>query len=261
MSPPDLTVQVVNYRTAGYLHDCLTSLVAALAVAPVSSRIAVLDNGSGDDLAPIARAFAGAIDLHAVEENRGFGAGHNVLAGRNDSPLICLVNPDVLATHPDVFARLLTAFEDPGVVVAGPLLRTTTEEPQRFDHGELHGVCARVAIGAGHAHWQPRRRRTEVAWVSGAFLVVRRAAFERVGGFDEGFFLYKEEEDLCLRIRRDGGKVLYCPDAEARHVGSVVARRDPAHLAASVARFQAKHHAGPSRRVYDALYRHVTRRI
>lgn len=261
MSAPELTVQVVNFRTAGYLQDCLASLVAALAVAPVSSRIAVLDNGSGDDLEPIGRQFVGAVELHAVDENRGFGAGHNWLAARNDSPAICLVNPDVVATRADVLARLLTAFADPDVAAAGPLLRTTTGAPQRFDHGELRGVRARVALGAGHAHWQPRSRRTEVAWVSGAFLLMRRAAFERAGGFDEGFFLYKEEEDLCLRIRQGDGRILYCPDAEARHVGSVVARRDPAHLAASVARFRAKHHAGPSQRIYDALYRHVTRRI
>jgi len=259
--PPDLTVQVVNYRTLDYLGDCLGSLIAALAATPASSRIAVLDNGSGDDLAGVAAEFAGAVDFHEVDENRGFGAGHNVLAARNDSPMICMVNPDVVATHTAVFARLLDALGDPGVAVAGPLLRTTAGEPQRFDHGELRGVRARVALGAGHAHWQPRTRRAEVAWVSGAFLLVRRAAFEAAGGFDEGFFLYKEEEDLCLRIRRAGGRVLYCPDVEARHVGSVVARRDPAQLEASVARFQAKHHGGSQRRIYDAVYRHLTRRI
>lgn len=240
MSTPELTVQVVNYRTAGYLHECLASLIAALDVTPVASRIAVLDNGSGDDLEPIGRAFAGAVDLHAVGENRGFGAGHNWLAARSDSPLICLVNPDVVATQPDVVARLLTAFEDPGVAVAGPLLRTTAGDPQRFDHGELHGVRARVALGAGHAHWQPRSSRTEAAWVSGAFLLVRRAAFERVGGFDEGFFLYKEEEDLCWRARSAGARVVHDPTVTVFHHAGVVARKS-VHLHASTDYFLEKH--------------------
>lgn len=261
MTTPDLTVQVVNYNTAAYLRPCLDSVLTALADAPVSSRVAVLDNGSSDDLSGMAAELAGAVDFHAVEENRGFGAGQNALAARNGSPLICCVNPDVVAEQRDVFRRLLGALEDPRVAVAGPMLRTPEGGAQRFDHGELHGLRARIANGAGHAHWQPRSERTEVAWVSGAFLLVRRAAFEAAGGFDEGFFLYKEEEDLCLRIRHAGRRVLYCPDAEARHVGSVVAHRDPAQLAASVARFQAKHVPGVRRRVYDAVYRRISRRL
>jgi GT2 family glycosyltransferase len=258
---PELTVQVVNYDTAEYLRPCLGSLLAALGETPVTSTVMVLDNGSSDDLTDIEGEFAGAVEFHAVAENRGFGAGHNLLAARSPASLICLVNPDVVADRADVFVRLLAALEDPAVAVAGPRLRTPSGEPQRFDHGELHGLRARIANGAGHAHWQPRTERIEAAWVSGAFLLVRRAAFAEAGGFDEGFFLYKEEEDLCLRIRRAGGRVLYCPDAEARHVGSVVARRDPAHLEASVARYRDKHFPGLRRRAYDALYRGVSRRI
>jgi N-acetylglucosaminyl-diphospho-decaprenol L-rhamnosyltransferase len=258
---PELTVQVVNYDTAEYLRPCLGSLLAALGETPVSSAVAVLDNGSSDDLTEIAAEFAGAVEFHGLAQNRGFGAGHNALAARNTSPLICLVNPDVVAQQRDVFARLLDALADPDVAVAGPLLRTPAGEPQRFDHGELHGLRARIANEAGHAHWRPRAERADVAWVSGAFLLVRRAAFEAAGGFDEGFFLYKEEEDLCLRIRQHGWRVRYCPDAEARHVGSVVAQRDPAHLDASVERYRAKHFPGLRQRAFDAVYRGVSRRI
>jgi GT2 family glycosyltransferase len=257
----ELTVQVVNYRTREHLGPCLRSVLAALAATDVAARVAVLDNGSGDDLSELAGELAGAVEFHASDENLGFGAGHNLLAARHDSPLLCFVNPDVVADQADVFARLLDALRDGGVAVAGPLLRTPDGAPQRFDHGELRGVRARVANGAGHAHWRPRAERTEVAWVSGAFLLVRRSAFDAVGGFDEGFFLYKEEEDLCLRIRRAGGRVLYVPDAQARHVGGVVAGRDPAQLAASVARYRAKHCPGRRRRVLDVLYTHVTRRV
>lgn len=257
----ELTVQVVNFDTAEYLRPCLGSLLAALGETPVSSRVAVLDNGSSDDLTEIEAEFSGAVDFVSSPENLGFGGGQNLLARSHDSPLICCVNPDVVAERRDVFARLLSALDDPAVAVAGPLLRTPEGEPQRFDHGELRGLRAAIANGAGHAHWQPRDERAEVAWVSGAFLLARRAAFDAAGGFDEGFFLYKEEEDLCLRIRRAGGRVLYVPDAAARHVGSVVARRDPAHLDASVARYRAKHYPGWRSRVLDALYRNVSRRI
>ena len=256
----ELTVQVVNYDTAEYLRPCLGSLLDALTQTPVAARIAVLDNASGDDLAPLAAEFPG-VGFVRSERNLGFGGGHNRLAADGTSPLLCFVNPDVVCDQRDVLARLLAALEDPAVAVAGPLLRTPDGSPQRFDHGELRGLRARVANGAGHAHWRPRAEPCDVAWVSGAFLLVRRAAFDAVGGFDEGFFLYKEEEDLCLRVRATGARVRYVPTAEARHVGSVVAGRDPALLAASDARFAGKHLSPGWRRAYGLLYRHVTRRL
>jgi GT2 family glycosyltransferase len=79
--------------------------------------------------------------------------------------------------------------------------------------------------------------------VAGAFMLVRRERFDAVGGFDEGFFLYKEDEDLCLRLRQAGGTVLYEPAVTVEHVGSVVARRDPEQLGASVDRYRDKHGA------------------
>jgi GT2 family glycosyltransferase len=251
----ELTVQVVNFRTRDFLGPCLESLAGALRHSGVSSRVLVLENGSGDDLTNVAA------EVVVSEQNLGFGGGHNLLAARHDSPLLCFVNPDVVCDQEDVFARLLDALGAPGVVAAGPLLCTPDGEPQPFDHGELRGLRAVVANGAGYAHWRPRDQRTEAAWVSGAFLLVRRAAFDAAAGFDESFFLYKEEEDLCLRMRRAGGRVLYVPDAHARHVGSVVAGRDPELLARADARFRAKHAAGLRGRLLRPLYTHVTRRI
>lgn len=232
-----LAVQIVNYRTKTHLAPCVESLRPALDAAGVPWRLLVLENGSGDDLSDVEA------ELVVSEENRGFGGGHNLLAARHDSPLLCFVNPDVVAEQRDVFARLLDALGDERAAVAGPLLRTPDGALQHFDHGELRGLRAVVANGAGHAHWRPRSERTEVAWVSGAFLLVRRAAFDAVGGFDEGFFLYKEDEDLCLRLRQAGGTVLYEPAVTVEHVGSVVARRDPEQLGASVDRYRDKHGA------------------
>ncbi len=257
----ELTVQIVNYETSAYLPGCLESVLAALAQLPFPSHVAVLENGSSDDLSPLESRFGNDVEFLASERNLGYGAGQNLLASRNGSPLVCFVNPDVVMEQRDVFSRLVAALEDPGVAVAAPLLRTPAGDPQRFDHGELRGLRAAIANGAGYAHWRPRRTRAEVAWVSGAFMLVRREAFERSGGFDESFFLYKEEEDLCLRIRRAGGRVLYLPDAEVRHVGSVATRRDPALLAASDARYRAKHYPGRWRRVLEAIYVNVSRRI
>jgi GT2 family glycosyltransferase len=106
--------------------------------------------------------------------------------------------------------------------------------PQRWDHGDLHGLRARISNGAGAAYWRERHERADVAWVSGACMVISRAAFEAAGGFDERFFLYKEEEDLCLRVRRQGGRVVYEPAVRVTHVGSVVAKRAHEHFRPSI---------------------------
>jgi hypothetical protein len=258
---PELAVQIVNYDTAAYLEPCLESLLPALADLPVPSRVLVLDNASSDDLSALSERYRETVAFSRSAENLGFGGGHNRLAREHDAALLCVLNPDVVLEQPDVLVRLIRALDDPGVVAAGPLLLTPEGAPQRFDHGELRGLRARVANGAGHAHWRPRDRALDVAWVSGAFCLLRRAPFDAAGGFDEGFFLYKEEEDLCRRLRRAGGRVRYVPEARARHVGSVVAGRDPALLAAADARYRAKHVGAIGGRALGPLYRHVTRRF
>jgi N-acetylglucosaminyl-diphospho-decaprenol L-rhamnosyltransferase len=258
----DLVVQVVNYRTKRYLPRCLDSVVAALDGGSLTSRVLVLENGSSEDLSDLASRYRGRVALHTSDVNLGFGGGHNLLASRAASSFLCCVNPDVVVTEADVFERLLESFRDPAVAIAGPLLRTESGRPQIWDHGELAGIRARVANGAGHAHWIARRDRCEAAWVSGAFMLARRSAFAAVGGFDERYFLYKEEEDLCLRLRRSHHKVVYDPTVEVTHSGGVVAARDERQLAASMDYYVTKNLPNERRRrLLEVLYLHGTRRL
>lgn len=258
----ELTVQIVNYRTKDYLQRCLDSLTAAFALAPIEHRILVLENASGEDLSDLAGVFGDRVALHVSDFNRGFGGGQNYLAAQDDSELLCCVNPDTVVRQPDAVGRLMRLFADPAVVAAGPCLRDPSGAPQRWDHGELVGLRARIANGAGHAHWRPRRSRIDAAWVAGAFMMLRRERFVAVGGFDERFFLYKEDEDLCLRLRAAGGRVVYEPAAVVEHVGSVVAKRDERHLQAANERFRAKHFPDERRRRrLETLYLNVSRRI
>jgi GT2 family glycosyltransferase len=256
----DLAVQIVNYKTREHLERCLPSVLADLGRSDIAHEVLVLDNASGDDLSQLESRFEGAVSFHRSDTNLGYGGGHNLLAAHAATKYLCCLNPDVELHRPGVFAGLLRHFANRSVAAAGPLLRTTADEPQRWDHGELRGLRARVANGAGHAHWRPRTEPARVAWVSGAMLVLRRSAFDEVGGFDERFFLYKEEEDLCLQLRRKGWRIVYDPRVQARHVGSVVADRDEG-LEQSRELYYAKNHPGARRAVLELLYRHVTRRI
>ncbi|HEY6691864.1 MAG TPA: glycosyltransferase family 2 protein [Solirubrobacteraceae bacterium] len=234
--PLDVAVQVVNYRTRRQLEACLPTVLNE--VAGLSARVFVLDNASGDDLSELAARHP-SVAFETAERNLGFGAGHNRLAERHDARALLLLNPDAQLVEPDTVGRLLRALGG-SVAAVGPQLVSATGEVDVRDHGELRGFRARVAQAAGHSHYRRRDAPLDVAWVSGAACLIAREWFDRVGGFDPEFFLYKEEEDLFLRIRRAGGRVRYEPGVRVRHEGGVVASRDE-YLAASVARFANKH--------------------
>lgn len=250
-----VAVQVVNYRTRRYLERCVETVVSDLERSSMAFEINLLDNASGEDLNDLAarvtncRAFA-------APTNLGFGGGHNFLARHTDAEYLLILNPDVEFLFPDTVRHLLLPVASVDrVKAAGPKLLMDEGQAQPYDHGRLHGLRAEIALKGGHSYWRQTDIRQEVAWVSGAAMLVERATFVGLGGFDEKLFLYKEDEDLCLRLREIGGQVIYEPAAAIRHVGSVVASRNQ-ELAVASNYYFAKHFDGQrSRRVFAAMHR------
>jgi GT2 family glycosyltransferase len=237
--PPDVAVQIVNYQTAEHLATCLETVERDLDGSDLKARVLVVDNASGDDLSALEARWAGRVEFHRSPRNVGFGAGHNLLAGLHEARALLLLNPDTELIEPRTVERLLAALTG-DVAAVGPQLVTRDATVHPWDHGELHGFGARLAAAGGQSHHRVRHARADVAWVSAASSLIARAHFDAVGGFDPGFFLYKEEEDLCLRIRRRGGRVVYEPSVRVLHVGSVTGVREQ-HLRESVRRFRHKH--------------------
>ena len=223
---PDVAVQIVNYNTAAHLAACLETVDRDLAGGELDARVLVVDNASDDDLSALEDRWAGRVEFHRSPDNVGFGAGHNLLAAKHDARTLLLLNPDTELIEPRTIARLLEALSAANDVAAvGPQLLTLERTVHPWDHGELRGFGARLAAAGGSSHHRERHERAEVAWVSAASSLIAREDFDAVGGFDPGFFLYKEEEDLFLRIRRRGGRVVYEPSVRVLHVGSVTGVR------------------------------------
>lgn len=254
-----MAIQIVNYRTAGYLEACLRTVVADVQESGLEYSVNVLDNASGDDVEAIAARFPGC-HAHVSPRNLGFGGGHNLLASLTDAPYLLFLNPDIELVEPRTVQRLLrTLVEQPAVKIAGPKLIDTEGAPQRWDHGRLHGIRAQLSLRGGHSHWRATDVAQDVAWVSGAVMLVERGTFVSVGGFDERFFLYKEDEDLCHRVRRAGGSIRYEPSVVIRHHGSVVAGRG-AELARAERQFIDKHFAGlRTQRIFEWIHRTLPR--
>lgn len=257
---------IVNYRTAELAIEAVRSLVADLE--GLAGEIEVVDNDSQDGSferltqAVSERGWSSLVRVTASGKNGGFGCGNNLAiarAMRSESPpeYFFLLNPD--ATVRAGTTRALVSFLDtrPDVGIAGTRLFLMNGEPSisafrfpsvlsEFESGVRVGLVTR-AFG----RWvvaQPLPDRTcEVDWVSGSSMMVRRSAFESAGLFDEDFFLYYEEIDLCRRVRDAGQKVFYVHDTGVDHVerastGLAFDRRLPAYWFDSRRHYYRKNH-------------------
>lgn len=217
MTELDLAIQVVNYNTRGYLEICLDGVGNDLANHPLNWRVLILDNGSTDDLSGLQERYLSdpRFEFHYSPRNLGFAAAHNRLSGLSDSSQILILNPDVEFIQPNTVVRLRDRLKGDTKVV-GPTLRTPSGETQHWDHGKT------LLGNPGFLYWRQRKNPLYVAWVSGACMMIDRGTFEEVGKFDENYFMYKEEEDLCYLISKKGGRILYDPTIELKHYGRVV---------------------------------------
>jgi N-acetylglucosaminyl-diphospho-decaprenol L-rhamnosyltransferase len=223
---PELTVQVVNYRSQEPLMQCLETFFDDVQGGP-SCEVLIADNASGDDLEAIKARFKDKVTITRNTENLGFGAAHNVLSkAATTNETLLFLNPDIEFYEPDTIGRLMNRLhEDPSTVAVGPKLIKPTGEHQQWDHvnylfdTKIAGKRIRpyfFPVGPCLTNTEP----VEVPWVSGAVFMVKRPNFDAVGGFDDKFFLYFEEVDLSRRLINAGGAIVYDPTVTLKHQGA-----------------------------------------
>lgn len=221
MGPVD--VVIVTYNSASVVADLLDSLPAALDGTP--ARVVVVDNGSVDGTADLLERRS---DCQVVrDENRGYAAGLNrgvaVLDG--DGPILVL-NPDA-RLHPRSVPIMLEELARPGTGIVAPLVldeegrRTSSlrREPtllRALGLGRLGSAGLSEYVSDPDSYCRPGT----FDWALGAVLLMSREAYDRLGGWDESFFLYSEETDFCLRARDLGLATRYTPAAAATHIGA-----------------------------------------
>jgi len=228
---PEATVVIVSYRCATLLRDCLASLDAQRH--EVDMEVLVVDNASGDETAAAAKASHPWIDLETLDENIGFGRANNRAIARARGRAVLILNPDTFLPPGSLRACLDRLWASPEVGVLSPRL----VDPD----GHLDRRCKRgfptvwssfcYFTGLDRRFTGPRSTRYtmgelpedqmgDVESVSGAFMLMPKAVLEKVGGFDEQFFMYAEDIDLCLRAIEHGYRVRYWPGVDVVHVGA-----------------------------------------
>jgi N-acetylglucosaminyl-diphospho-decaprenol L-rhamnosyltransferase len=227
---------VVNYESGAALVDCVEGLMAE-----GPAELLVVDNGSLDGSVDRLQAHIPRVDLLTPGRNLGYGAAANRGVAATTAEYVLVCNPDLSfgSGAVGVLADVLASAPEVGLV--GPLIRTSA--------GDRYPSARRfpsLVDAAGHALlglFRPDNPFTrsyqqtdlacdgdtvhEVDWVSGACFLVRRSAFEQIGGFDEAYFMYAEDVDLCWRLGRAGGIVAYAPSAEVVHAQGISTANRP----------------------------------
>jgi hypothetical protein len=236
MRSVDVAIAIVTYRSAVLTIDCLASIEPELATPGINIRAVVIDNTSGD-----AELIAEAIDkngwghwvrLVTALKNGGFAYGNNLALQHAiaDGPVeyVHLLNPDTVVRNGAIgeLVGFLEAHPDVGIAGSGLENPDGTGWPIAFrfpsimsevESGLEFGLATRLL-----KRWVIPNVMTPVAqpvdWVPGASMMVRRSVFDRIGGFDETYFLYYEETDFCLRARRAGVFTWYVPASRVMHI-------------------------------------------
>jgi GT2 family glycosyltransferase len=271
VAAPDISVVVVSWRTRELTLRCLESLETDAARGEVAVETLLVDNDSGDGTVEAVRERFPGVEVVVADRNLGFAAGCNLGLARASGRYALLLNPD--AELPPGALGALARFLDatPRAGAAGCRLVSAAGEPQfsagRFltpfnQFAETTGLARLIPAAALRRSYRDEElgdAAAEVDWVVGACMAVRRAALDEVGGLDERFFMYSEDEDLCYRLRAAGWSVHRLGDVRVRHVGGGSAAqalprmRDEAR--ASQSAFVRKHGGAARAALFRALMR------
>jgi N-acetylglucosaminyl-diphospho-decaprenol L-rhamnosyltransferase len=223
-APAHVAVVVVSYNTRDDLRLCLRSL----ADVTLPLEVVVVDNASQDGSPAAARQERP--DARVVEnpKNLGFAAGANRGWRASTAPCVLFLNSDaeVLPGAVEALVAVLETRPDVGIVgprtlgADGRIQVSTGPHLTPFSEWSQRRLVLGVAAGRPEALRVAEARHSkehEPFWVSGSCLLAERSALEAVGGFDEAFFLYEEDVDLCARVRAEGWRVVFTPAATVRH--------------------------------------------
>jgi GT2 family glycosyltransferase len=233
-----VSILIVNFRAYGELLSCLASIRR---VVPAGTPVVIVDHESMPSLADGLRHALPSLEIIERRDNPGFAAGVNRAVRASTSPYFLLLNPDCTLDGDVTTALAAWMDANPRVGACGALVRESD--------GAIQPSARRfpdVTTGfAGRTAWLTRvwpgnplsernlrmpsdgRQPMLVDWVSGACMMVRRAAFDEVGGMDEGFFLYWEDADFCRRLRDRGWTTAYHPEISVTHLTSRSSARAP----------------------------------
>lgn len=225
---PSVAISIVTYNSQD-VFATIDNLLAEI-VPFYPCKIYVFDNGSAEKYQATLKSYqTSALDVIFHTENRGFGYGHNVNATRAKEDYFLICNPDILVATDD-FKKLITYLVGHPNTMMAPKIVNSDLTPQYLMRRRLTVFDYMLRFIPFHfvkkifakrlARYECRDLSDDIQpinFISGCFMLTRRSDFMEVTGFDEHFFMYFEDNDLCQRFRQAGKQIIYFPDAKAIH--------------------------------------------
>jgi N-acetylglucosaminyl-diphospho-decaprenol L-rhamnosyltransferase len=261
----EVSAVVVSYNSATYLPDCLRSLRSEGV-----AEIVVVDNASADGSVDVVRTADAEARVIETGDNLGFGTAANRGVAATLTDYVLVLNPDTVVEPGTVKALADALDRDDGLALVGPRIENVD--------GTLYPSVRRfpdLTVAFGHAFlglvwpanpytrryrmldWDHDRPAADVDWVGGACVLVRRSAFDVVAGFDEAYFMYVEDVDLCWRLGQAGWRIGYEPAGRVVHALGGSSRLVPYRMIAehhrSLLRFVSKSSVGARRNLVPVV--------
>ena len=210
------SIIIINYNTKNLLRACLSSV---LAYNFNNAEIIVVDNNSQDESVEMLQSeFADKIKLIVNQTNFGFGAANNQAAKVAQSKYLFFLNSDTLMWE-DILPRLfgfLETYQQVGII--SPQLLLEDDTMQLYAYGKFPTISNSIFKRLNKIK-ETGEDYLPVDWVSGAALIIRRELFAKLSGFDEKFFMYFEDMDLCQRVKDAGYQVMVSKPDKLVHLG------------------------------------------
>ena len=245
----DISITIVAYNNEEDVRNAVCSILECTAVT-ISRKIYIVDNSTQENsLKELEEEYPEVIYLNPGK-NLGFGAGHNYVLSRLDSNYHAIVNPDIILTE-DSLSILMDFMEKKGCGMAVPKMTDAKGELQAAYRRELTVFDMGIRMFLS-SHFKKRQayhtmqdmdygKPFPVPFAQGSFLVIRRELFQKMGGFDERYFMYMEDADLCRQVN-GCSSLWYCPDTTVIHKWERASHKDKKlmkiHMVSMVRYFQ-----------------------
>ena len=225
-SLPSVSIIVLNWNSQSFLEDCLHALQQ---LDYPAYSITIVDNASTDGSISYLESHFPAIERIENHRNLGYGGGNNVALRQSLAEIAVLINPDVVVEQNWLRALVEPLVRDPSIGIAG--CKLLYPDSKTIQHAG--GYITPPQAFPGHYGLREEDRgqcddQRDVDYVIGAAIALRRSMLDQIGHFDEGFFLYFEEADLCRRARDAGFRVVYVPDSVATHIEAATTDKESA---------------------------------
>lgn len=223
-----ISVVIVSFNTKELLKDCLHSLESST---PHNSEIFVVDNASSDGTVSMVKKDFPQIKLIANKKNLGFSKANNLAIKKTKGQFLLVLNPDTKIADDAINKMIKFMQRDSKVGIATCRVELPSgqidKDCRRHFPTPWRAFCyfsrlSKVFAGSKlfdeyHMGYIPDSQEHEIDACLGAFMIIRKNYLDKVGYFDEDFFFYGEDLDLCYRFKESGFKIMYTPEAKIIH--------------------------------------------